>query len=86
MDFIYPKAHSKVYLTKDFDSKIQPVIIKVAHTNRETRLFWYVDSEYKGTTRTFHDLPIEAKTGTHRITVIDESGNEISRKMEIVRE
>jgi hypothetical protein len=31
-------------------------------------------------------LPIEAKTGTHRITVIDESGNEISRKMEIVRE
>lgn len=86
MDFIYPKKNSKVYLTKDFDSKTQPVIIKVAHTNRETKLFWYVDSEYKGTTRTFHDLPIEAKTGTHRITVMDEAGNEISRKIEIVRE
>lgn len=86
MDFIYPKANSKVYLTKDFDSKIQPVILKVAHTNRETRLFWYVDSEYKGTTRTFHDLPIEAKTGIHRITVVDEAGNEISRKIEIFRE
>ena len=86
MDFIYPKANSKVYLTKDFDSKIQPVILKVAHTNRETRLFWYINSEYKGTTRTFHDLPIEAKTGVHRITVMDEAGNEISRKIEIVRE
>ena len=86
MDFIYPKKNSKVYLTKDFDSKIQPVIIKVAHTNRETKLFWYLDSAYKGTTKTFHDLPIEAKTGVHRITVVDEQGNEISRKIEIVRE
>jgi penicillin-binding protein 1C len=86
MDFVYPKTNSKVYLTKDFESKIQPVILKVAHTNRETRLFWYVNSEYKGTTKTFHDLPIEAKTGVHRITVVDELGNEISRKIEIVRE
>lgn len=86
MDFIYPKKNSKIYLTKDFDSKIQPVILKVAHTNREIKLFWYVDSEYKGRTKTFHDLPIEAKTGSHRITVVDELGNEISRKIEVVRE
>lgn len=86
MDFIYPKANSKIYLTKDFNSKIQPVILKVAHSQRETRLFWYVDHVFKGVTKTFHEMPIEAVSGLHYITVEDEFGNEIVRKIEIVRE
>ncbi|NRS87204.1 penicillin-binding protein 1C [Flavobacterium sp. 7E] len=86
MDFIYPKANSKIYLTKDFNSKVQPVILKVAHSQREARLFWYVDNVYKGVTKTFHEMPIEPVSGFHYITVEDEDGNEIRRKIEIVRE
>ena len=86
MDFIYPKTNSKIYLTKNFNSEIQPVILKVAHTNRETLLYWYVDNIYKGTTKTFHEMPIDTSSGYHYITVVDENGNEIRRKIEIVRE
>ena len=86
MDFIYPKTNSKIYLTKDFNSKIQPVILKVAHTNKEAKLYWYVDNQYKGTTQTFHEMQIEANTGFHYITVEDDFGNEITRKIEMVRD
>jgi len=86
MDFIYPKTNSKIYLTKDFNSTIQPVILKVAHSNREAKLYWYVDNVYKGTTQTFHELQIEAETGIHYITVADEFGNEIRRKIEIIKD
>ncbi|PUU69326.1 penicillin-binding protein 1C [Flavobacterium sp. WLB] len=86
MDFIYPKANSKIYLTKDFNSKVQPVILKVAYSERDNELFWYVDDVYKATTKTFHELPIMPTTGIHYITVVDASGNEIRRKIEIVRE
>ncbi|WJS96235.1 penicillin-binding protein 1C [Flavobacterium johnsoniae] len=86
MDFIYPKANSKIYLTKDFNSNVQPVILKVAYSERDKELFWYVDNVYKATTKTFHELPITPTTGIHYITVIDASGNEIRRKIEIVRE
>jgi penicillin-binding protein 1C len=86
MDFIYPKTNSKIYLTKNFQSKVQPVILKVAHSNKEAKLFWYVDNVYKGETQTFHEMQIEANTGFHYITVVDEFGNEISRKVEIVRD
>lgn len=86
MDFIYPKANTKIYLAKNFNSEVQPVILKVAHSQRETQLFWYVDKIYKGTTKTFHEMPVEASTGVHFITVVDEFGNEIRRKIEIVRE
>ncbi len=86
MDFIYPKTNSKIYLTKNFNGQIQPIIAKVAHSNKEAKLFWYVDNVYKGTTQTFHELPIEANTGMHYITVVDELGNEIKRKVELIKE
>ncbi|SCY76877.1 penicillin-binding protein 1C [Flavobacterium caeni] len=86
MDFIYPKAGTKIYLTKDFASKVQPVVLKVAHPNREQLLYWYVDGVYKGTTQTFHDLPIAPVSGFHVVTVVDQDGNEIRRRIEIVRE
>jgi penicillin-binding protein 1C len=86
MDFIYPKANSKIYLTKDFNSEVQPVILKVASTERDKELFWYVDNVYKATTKTFHELPISPTAGIHYITVVDAEGNEIRRKVEIVRE
>lgn len=86
MDFIYPKANSKIYLTKNFNSEVQPVILKVAYSERDKELFWYVDDVYKATTKTFHELPITPTAGIHYITVVDASGNEIRRKIEIVRE
>ena len=84
MDFIYPKKNSKIYLTKNFNSKLQPVVFKVACTNKNTKLFWYLDKEYKGSTQTFHEMQIEANSGFHYITVVDEKGSEISRRVEIV--
>ncbi len=86
MDFIYPKTNSKIYLTKNFNSEIQPVILKVAHSNREASLFWYVDNVYKGKTKTFHEMPISPNTGFHYLTVVDEFGNEIRRKIEVVKD
>lgn len=85
LDFIYPKARTKIYLTRDFLNQVQPVIIKVAHVDREKQVFWYVDGVYKGVTKTFHELPLKAKTGKYELTVIDEDGNEIRRVIEIVR-
>lgn len=86
MDFIYPKMNGKIYLTKNFDSEVQPVILKVAHSDRMAKLFWYLDHIYLGTTQTFHEMAVAPESGIHYITVEDEVGNEIRRKIEIIRE
>lgn len=85
MDFIYPKANAKIYLTKNFDSQVQPVVLKVAHPQREKQLYWYVDDVYQATTQTFHELAIAPASGFHVVTVVDEDGNEIRRRIEIIR-
>ena len=83
MDFIYPTSFTKIILTKNFEGNTQPVIIKVAHSNQEEELFWYLNEKYLGSTKTFHEMPIIASSGIYTITVIDQEGTEIKRKIEI---
>ena len=85
MDFIYPKDYnSKIYLTKNFEGEIQPVILKVAHAEPQMNLFWYVNNQYLGSTKTFHEMPLYVKSGNYLITVTDEYGNEIKRQVEVI--
>ena len=87
MDFIYPKNYnSKIYLTKDFSGKVQPVILKMAHSDPRAILFWYVDDVFVGKTEHFHEIQLNATTGMHIITVTDSQGNEANRKLLIERE
>ncbi len=85
MDFIYPKATSKIYLTKDFDSQTQPIVLKIAHSNPQAILHWYLDNRYLGKTTDFHEMPIKAQTGEYYVTVVDDNGNEIIRRIEIIK-
>lgn len=79
MEFIYPNEGGIVILPKNFESKTNPVIIKVAHSFSEKVIFWYLDNQYIGQTKTFHEMPVSPKTGKHQITVVDESGNQLDR-------
>ncbi|QNL52660.1 penicillin-binding protein 1C [Olivibacter sp. SDN3] len=87
MDFIYPKDYaSKIYLARDFSGEVQPVVLKVAHTSPQAKLFWYANDHFLGTTQTFHEMPLNIESDTYFITVTDEQGNEINRKMEIIKD
>ena len=83
MDFIFPKGNSSVYLPKGFDGKTNDVILKIAHTIPETRVFWYIDDNFMGVTKQFHEMPVKPSPGKHIITVIDEKGNELKKRIEI---
>ena len=84
MDFIYPKDNGKIYLTRDFSGEVQPVILRAAHTLADARLFWYLGDRYLGETQTFHEMPVKAGSGKYILTVTDEAGNEIRRRIELV--
>lgn len=84
MDFIYPKENGKIYLTKNFNQEVQPFVVKVAHSNPSAELFWYSNNKYLGKTKTYHEMPIKMPSGSYLITVVDDSGNEIRRKVVII--
>ncbi|MCT4628859.1 penicillin-binding protein 1C, partial [Winogradskyella sp.] len=45
MEFIYPHQQSAIFLPKDFNGKVNNLILKVAHSKPETKLYWYIDED-----------------------------------------
>ena len=83
MQFIYPKDETIIFLPKDFDGKTNDLILKIAHSKPETTLYWYLNETFIGNTSDIHDLAIIPTEGKHLITVVDEFGNELKKKIEI---
>lgn len=85
MDFVFPtKYRSKISLTKGVDNKINPVILKVTHTNAEATLYWYLNDVFIGNTDQYHEQAIMPQKGNYKITVIDNLGNEKIRFIEFL--
>ena len=83
MEFIYPRTGSRITLTKNFEGKINEVVIKIAHSKPETEVFWYLDETFLQRTQNFHEIGIRPSIGIHRITAVDALGNEVSVKVKI---
>ena len=81
MKFIYPTEKTTVFLPKDFDGKQNDLIIKVAHSNSDTTLFWSLNNKFLGTTQEKHEFAIAQETGIFKITVVDILGNEIQQEI-----
>ena len=77
MEFIYPTAGIKIFIPRDQSGLLTRVIAEVAHRNPSKKLFWHLDEKYLGTTRYIHQTELQAETGTHILTVVDEDGNSI---------
>ena len=83
MRFIYPTEKSVIFLPKDFNGKKNELILKVAHSNNDVTLFWYVNNDFLGTTKENHQLATNLKTGSYKISVTDNFGNEIHQQITV---
>ena len=83
ISFIYPKRNEEVLLPKNFDETVNEVVFKLAHRSPETIVYWYLDSEFIGTTQTFHELSVAPKPGEYMLSVMDQDGNELRQKVVI---
>ena len=77
MEFIYPTPGIKIFIPRDQTGLFTKVIMEVAHRNPTKKIFWHLDQTYIGTTRYIHQIEMEAKSGNHVLTVVDEDGNTI---------
>ncbi|WP_043706715.1 penicillin-binding protein 1C [Tenacibaculum ovolyticum] len=85
MDFVFPtKYRSKISLTKGVDNKVNAVILKVTHASADATLYWYLNDVFIGNTNQYHEQAIIPVKGNHKITVIDNLGNEKTRLIEIL--
>ena len=84
MQLIYPNAFTRIYVPVNLDGSRSQIVFEVAHQAAETVIYWHLDNEYVGTTRQFHKMTMQPKTGRHTLTVVDANGYRISQDFEVV--
>jgi penicillin-binding protein 1C len=75
MEFIYPKKNARIYIPREHNNERGKVVFKLAHQEKEVKIFWYLDNTFLGSTASFHQMALRASEGEHELVVIDEKGN-----------
>ena len=65
LDIIYPEENAKIYVPLEKDGQRGRTIFSAADANNETKLFWYIDNNYVGTTTNFHQMAVTPAPGLH---------------------
>lgn len=84
MAFVNSINNEQIFLPKDFDEQKNSLIIQLKHAQPDTKVFWYLDTNYITTTQTIHEISIKAARGTHTLTVVDEFGNDLKKSFKIL--
>jgi penicillin-binding protein 1C len=83
MQFIYPQGNARVHLPKQLDGTPGDITFELAHSKRNSLVFWHIDNHYITSTDDFHKLSVKLPVGNHSITVVDDEGNTLSRKITV---
>ncbi|ASB50123.1 penicillin-binding protein 1C [Alkalitalea saponilacus] len=78
---IYPDMEAKVFLPRDFDGQIQPVVCRAGHISTSSTVYWYLDDEYLGESKGEHRMSVVFRNGWNTLKIVDESGASDSRRV-----
>ncbi|NLG75022.1 MAG: penicillin-binding protein 1C [Xanthomonadaceae bacterium] len=84
MDFLYPNAGTKLYIPIDLGTRKGRTVFEAVHRDANATLHWHLDDRYIGETRIYHQQAIDIEPGMHAVTIVDEQGNRVSRRFEVL--
>jgi penicillin-binding protein 1C len=84
MEFIYPNVGTRLYIPIDLDTQRGRTVFEAVHREANASLQWHLDDQYLGATQTYHQQALDIAPGPHVITIVDEHGNRLSRRFEVL--
>ncbi len=84
MDFLYPNVGTKLYIPIDLGTRKGRTVFEAVHRDADATLQWHLDDTYIGETRTYHQQAMDIAPGPHSITIVDEQGNRLTRRFEVL--
>lgn len=85
LELIYPKNNSKIYIPIKLDETSSTTVFEASHYTPDITIFWHLDDVFIGSTKRIHEMGLNPKAGKHTITLVDEFGNKIKQKFEVIQ-
>jgi len=85
MELVYPsEMNTKIYIPIDLAGSKSQTILEAVHKSPDTTIYWHLNDTYLGATKTFHRLAVDIAPGKYTLTLVDEDGNTVSTKLEVL--
>lgn len=84
MALIYPLYNTKIYIPTNLDATKSRTVFEAKHSDQTATIYWHLDKEYIGKTTEYHSLEFNPTEGKHQLTLVDETGETITRNFEII--
>jgi penicillin-binding protein 1C len=84
MDLIYPKPGAKIYMPIGITGNINYTVFEAAHHSITAQLFWHLDGSFVQKTVKNHRISINPRVGSHKLTIIDDTGELIERTFTVI--
>ena len=84
MEFIYPNSGTRLYIPIDLGTQRGRTVFEAVHRESGASLRWHLDDQYIGQTQTYHQQALDISTGPHVITIVDDRGNRLSHRFEVL--
>lgn len=72
--WVYPPQGTRIFLPRGNERSEAGFVARVAHRQKEVRLYWFLDGVSLGETTGDHKMAVRATTGEHRLVVQDATG------------
>ncbi len=84
IDLLYPLEGTRLFIPRDLDGRFSRTVFEAVHRDRDSTLYWHLDDQYLGATRTFHQQAVLIDPGWHRLTLVDEQGHTLERRFQVL--
>ncbi len=85
MEMIYPKETRQIFIPRDFGGVLSSTVFEAAHRGNGHTIYWHLDGSYLGATTAPHRMELQPAAGKHTLTLIDDEGNILVRRFEVVK-
>jgi penicillin-binding protein 1C len=84
MDLMYPKSNARIFIPRELSGKQSISVFELAHRNPSAIVYWHLNGEFIGETKKVHHMAVNPGEGHHVLTIVDDSGEILERKFEII--
>lgn len=84
LDFIYPREWNRIFIPVELDGTKGKLIVELAHRLINVDVYWYLDDNFLGITKSIHQFELRPEPGWHTITVSDNLGNLLTKRFFVV--
>ncbi|MEH6456128.1 MAG: penicillin-binding protein 1C [Cocleimonas sp.] len=81
---IYPRRNTQIFIPKDLTNKPGKTVFQAIHGDPDETLFWHLNDEFLGSTKTYHEQAIWVAAGDHRLTLVDSKGNRVEQVFKVL--